>query len=294
VDTNDEPLDIDSTTGEFRFILTVKSSDNINKMSSTTIRLEKNSVEFLNWADEETMFVNTLIDKRFRIYGDAQPTRVRIMQDMGEGKSDIEKVDVTDYLKANSGSEYPYDYECSTQGLKFDSVGDYYVYLEITLDNGQVIRTENKKFIIKPSVWTEITNTNQIETGYVYLIMNVSSDDFAYDNGNYPYVKAVYDESCYFKFEKVGNSYLIQNVSTGEYANINGYTLNMSATNQPSAAQFVLEYNQDGQYFKIGTKVRQYHNYYYYWRQIEGSNTITIATGNSDIMRWKIYKQSIN
>ena len=292
VDVEGEPLSIDSTTGEFRFILTVKSSDNINKQSSTTIRMEKNYVEFLNWADEETLFAGADIDKRFRIYGDSKPTSVKLMQVVGGDDSDVEIKDLTSMLQSNSGSEYACDYNCSTQGLKFTTTGTYDVYLKIMLENGQVINSGVKRFIIQGTQWVEVTSVSQLNTTDVYLIMNVSSDDFAYDNGNDLYVKAVHDESCYFKLEGGNGTYLIKNVKTLDYANVSGYTLYISATSSNSASKFVFEYNSTG--FKIGTKLRDYHNYYYYWRQIEGSSKVTIATGDSEIMRWKIYKQNTN
>ena len=291
-DTESNPLSVEQTTGEFRFILSVKSVDNINKMSSTTVRLEKNHVEFLNWVEEETMFAGTAINKIFRIFGDSRPVKVEIWQ-KGEGENpDILLEDVTGNLQSNLGSDYPFDYNCTTQGLQFSTEGQYQVYLKITLENGQVMNSVLRTFIINQAQWVEVTDLNDITDSGEYLIMNVSSDDFAYDNGNNVYVKAVFDDACYFAIKKSGTDYLIQNKQTGQYANVSGYSLYMNATSSSEASKFVLEYDDDGGYFKIGNQLRSYHNYYYYWRQIEGSNQVTIATGDSDIMRWKIYKKN--
>ena len=218
--------------------------------------------------------------------------KLSLQKGSGEG-NDTRLLGVTVNLQQNSGSEYPYDYNCSTQGLSFNNEGTTYdVYLKITLENGQVIITELKKFIIKETEWVEVTCLNDINDRGVYLIMNVMSDGFAYDNGNQLGAKAKSDESCYFSFENEGSNYLIKNISTGNYANISGYSLNINANNENSASEFVLQYNETDKYFKIGTKLRQYHTYYYYWRQIEGANNITITTGDSNVMRWKIYKLS--
>ena len=97
------------------------------------------------------------------------------------------------------------------------------------------------------------------------------------------------DEECFLKFDKSDDDYLIQNLYTHDYANINKTTLYINASQQGSAAKFFLEYNNG--YFKIGTKISgKTRNYY--WRQTVRSSEITIATGDSNVMRWKIYKQS--
>ena len=287
-DTIGERLDIDDTTGEFRFILTVKSADNINKMSSTTIRLEKMNIEFLNWEDEETFFAGTDIDKRFRIYGDSEITSVQIMQKGASGDQAL----MTVSMQANSGSDYAYDYNGSTKGLKFNAAGTYEVYLKIILKNGQELLSETKTFDIRASEWTEVTSLNQLNDADEYLIMNVTSGGYAYDNGTYPYAKAVYDASCYFKlFKQNGSNYKIQNISTGDYANTNTYILMMSA-DEGDATQFVIEYNATYHYFTFRVKVKASQ---YYWQQIQGADQITLSSYRNDlpeIMRWKIYKKA--
>ena len=291
-DANGDGLNIDvaSTTGEFRFILTVKSSDNINKMSSTTIRLSKNYVEFLNWEDTETLFAETDIDKRFRIYGDSNPFKVEIMQ-VGSGQQEDKSLrDVTDNLQSNSGSDYPYDYNCSTQGLRFDSAGTYEVYLKIQLENGQVLLTDRKTLQIKASEWDEVKSLQEITNKGEYLIMNVSTDDFAYDNGDRLYAKAVSDSECSFKFVNNNNNYTIQNTSTSDYVT---YSKGYLVTNANSATNFAIAYD-DGGYFKISYRSG---NRTYYWRQVNSAGEITAATvsNNGDFpenMRWKIYKKS--
>lgn len=294
-DANGDELNIDvaSTTGEFRFILTVKSSDNINKMSSTTIRLSKNYVEFLNWEDTETLFAETDIDKRFRIYGDSSPVKVEIMQ-VGSGQQeDISLLDVTDNLQSNSGSDYPYDYNCSTQGLRFDRAGTYEVYLKIQLENGQVLLTDHKILEIKASEWVEVKSLQEITGDGEYLIMNVSTDDFAYDNGDRLYAKAVSDSKCYFKFVNNNNNYKIQNTSTTHYVTYSQGYLRITTTNANSATNFAIAYD-DGGYFKISYRSG---NRTYYWRQVNSAGEITAAavSNNGDFpenMRWKIYKKS--
>ena len=283
-DKSGNPLNIDETTGEFRFILTVKSSDNINKMSSTTIRLEKTNIQYLNWEDVETFFAGTDIDKRFRIYGDAEIKEVHIMNESDKSLQ-------TATIQASSGSDYPYDYTCSTKGLKFNDAGTYKVYLKVVLQNNQELRFGPKTFEIKKSEWIEITSLNQINDTDEYLIMNVTSGGYAYDNGEYPYTKAESGSECYFKFKQSGNSYMIKNVP-GNYANTSTYTLKMSA-DEGSAAKFTLAYTaEDGGYFTISIKVRVSQ---YYWQQIQGSNQITLSSYRNElpeIMRWKIYKKA--
>lgn len=292
-DEDGNSLDLDSTTGELRFILTVKSEDNINKQSSTTIRLQKNYVEFLNWADKETLFANTDIDKSFRIYGDSEPEKVEIMQVGKDGQADQLKKDVTEYLQKNSGSEYPYDYNCSTAGLTFSSEGEYDVYLKITLANGQELISDTKKLIIEAQQWVEVTSVSDLNSTGTYLIMNVNSDDFAYDNGSNIQAKAVYDETCYFSFSGSGSSFKIKNTSSGEYAGYNSGYLIISGTNQNSASSFTIAYT-DG-YFKISYK-SGYRTYY--WQQASSPGEVTLATTYSTSfpanMRWKIYKKSTN
>ena len=129
--------------------------------------------------------------------------------------------------------------------------------------------------------------------------MNVNSDDFAYDNGVQLYAKAVYDDACYFKFETSGNNFLIKNISSTNYVNLNSYSIQINATTSSSAAEFVLEYySQDGGFFKIGTKVKKNHTYYYYWQQVNSPGVININTDRDNLhpqpQRWKIYKKSSN
>ena len=291
-------IDVDSTKGEFRFILTVKSQDNIYKQSSTTIRLEKNYVEFLNWENTETFFAGSYINKRFRIYGDSEPERVEIWQKGAEGNDDTQISDVTIESQSNTGSEYSFDSNYSISGLKFDNEGTYTVYLKIILENGQTIITGNKVFVIEQPQWTEATSMDHIISGNMYLIMNVSTEDYAYDGGDKPMAKATYnnDHLCHFIFEKVENenSYYIKNDNTGHYANVSRNTLYMNAP-ATSATKFVIEYNATGNYFRISTKIGTRD---YYWRQSNTSSTIDMGTGtgqnNTTALRWKIYKRSSN
>ena len=289
-------LNFDDATGEFRFILRVKSADNINRMSSTTITIQKNYVEFLNWADEELLFTGTDIDKRFRIYGDSQPTGVTAFWKK-EDDTVSDPIILTGNLQVNQSSTYQYDYTCTTSGLKFDTPGNYYVYLLITLNNGQVIETEPKKIIIEhkeQSSLTEVTSLDDIDNNGIYVIMNVFSDDFVYDapvGDPYIYADAVLNDYSYFKIITKNNQYYIKNVKTGHYANVyNTYTLQMDKASENDATKFDLLYDNTGKYFTIRTKPK---SSYQYWQQAQGNTRLNITSNavNPDYIHWKIYKQ---
>lgn len=280
-----EDVDINNTTGEFRFILTVKSDKNINKMSSTTIRLEKTNIEFLDWENEETYFARTAINERFRIFGDSAVKEVRILYDDQEHGGAI--------IQQNNGSEYPYDYTCSTNNLTFANEDTYEVSLKVILQNDDELTFGPRTFEIKASEWIEVTELKDLgETGE-YLIMNVASGSYVYGDGEYSYTKAVFDEKCYFQFINKGNSYWIKSVYNGQYAKTKStYLLSITATNTSGNTPVGFTIVKDGEYFKISYKPKAST---YYWQQTPGSAQVTLSSSSQAVfpeyMLWKIYKK---
>ena len=296
-------LNVFNTTGEIRFILRVKSKDHINSMSSTTTKVQSNEIEFLNWADEETFFANTEIQKNFRVYGDSEPTGVKIFQKGSNSSDDTELLGITFTKGSNLGGDYKYNFQYSMKGLKYSDPGKYTIYLKITLANGQELISQDKKFIIAPSAWEEVTNIDQ-EGTYEYLIMNVNSDMFAYDNGTYLNVKAVSDATCLFEIVKSeDNKYTIKNKNTNNYVRREKYELKADI-NEPeiktnSDSYFYINYisgTQSSQgYFEITIKNR---TTTYYWQQTDGNSIININSSSSNtrptILRWKIFRKPVS
>lgn len=278
-------LNLGTTTGQFRFMLHVKSEDNINKTSSTTITLLENDLIFQRWNTmDSTVFAGDNIDRQVRIIGVTTPTKVEMIKVTPNG-TESSPIDITSGLSPNSTPEYPVDYLCSTEGLSFSNKGWNYVYFCVTYESGNVVtyNTENRhKKWFKVVSLTQITNTSAITDGSDYVIRNNNTNGYLYDNGNSiaPTSTISYNPLFFFNFENTGSGYKIKNKSTGDYVRRNNNTLNMSETNQNNATTFSLTV-QNGNLFRI-------HEGSSYWGlQRANSSEVSIRNNYRD---WIIYK----
>ena len=284
------PLNIENTTGEFRFILHVKSEDNINRISSTTISIAKNYVDFTGWEDNQETYLNSSVNKTFRIYGDSEPQKI-LMIKVAPDDSESTGVDIIEQKTENSGSQYNSDYNVSTSGLKFTQLGENKVYFIITFENGQIIETEKKTFNVKEPVGpVKITDLSQLDDNKMYLIQSVSNNGYAYDNGTYMNVSQSYNDNNLFRIIKSGNQYIVYNIQSADYVNLDNRTLKIETGNESSAAKFTLEGNNG--VFKLGIKVRANHNYLSYWQLNNNGNISVNANNDNANQQWYIYEVS--
>jgi hypothetical protein len=279
-------LDLGTTTGQFRFMLHVKSEDNINKTSSTTISLLENDLIFQRWNTmDSTVFAGDNIDRQVRIIGVTTPTKVEMITVAPDG-TESSPIDITSGLSPNSTPEYPVDYLCSTNGkLSFSDKGWNHVYFRVTYESGNEVTyntPDRYKKWFKVVSLTQITNTSAITDGSDYVIRNNNTNGYLYDNGNRiaPTSTISYNPLFFFNFENTGSGYKIKNKSTRDYVRRNNNTLNMSETNQNNATTFSLTV-QNGNLFRI-------HEGSSYWGlQRANSSEVSIRNNYRD---WIIYK----
>lgn len=290
-DSEGNTIDLNSTTGQFRFMLHVKSDDNINKTSSTTITLLENDLIFQRWNTmDSTVFAGDNIDRQVRIIGVTTPTKVEMIINGNE----LSPIDITSGLSPNSSPEYPVDYLCSTNGeLSFSEKGWNHVYFRVTYESGNVVEytADRYKKWFKIVSLTQITNTNDITNGSDYVIRNNNTNGYLYDNGNRiaPSSTISYNPLFFFNFENTGSGYKIKNKSTGDYVRRDDNTLNMSETNQNNATTFSLTVN--GNLFRIGYEEPSYWGgSISYWWVFQRANSAEVSSRNQTNRRdWIIY-----
>lgn len=293
-DSEGNTIELNSTTGQFRFILHVKSEDNINKTSSTTITLLENDLIFQRWNTmDSTVFADENIDRQVRIIGVTKPIKVEMIRVMPD-HTELDPIDITSGLSPNSSPEYPVDYLCSTEGLSFSNKGWNYVYFRVTYESGNVVtyNTEKRhKKWFKVVSLTQITNTSAITDGSDYVIRNNNTNGYLYDNGNRiaPSSTISYNKLFFFNFENTGSGYKIKNKSTGDYVRKDDNTLNMSETNQNNATTFSLTVN--GNLFRIGNEESSYWGgSISYWWVFQRANSAEVSSRNQTNRRdWIIY-----
>ncbi len=277
---------LSETTGNFRFILHVKSKDNINKISSTTIRIATNSVTFHEWKQQDsTVIIGEPIERKFRVTGDSRHSKVEMIQVDPSG-IESSPIDITSYVSP-AGDAAVYDYYYHTNNLlKFSTKGWNSVYFIITFGNGDVITTEKRWFkvagISKES--SPVTDVKDISHEKYYVIENVQHDNyFLYDYGSYMRANTTIDVTKPFKFIDNGdNTFKIQNMHTGDYVNRSGSDIYITAQTETAATAFTLTYSDST--FKI-------HVNNSYWRlQYNNWNVTSRNSNNNNQTRWRIYE----
>lgn len=282
--TNDK-IKFDETTGTFRFMLNVKTADNINKIASAPITIGKNYVEFVDWDALPTVLPKQQINRTIKIYGDHIPVKVLMFK-----YTEQEGIDITANLKQSSTSDYKYSYTCTTDGfLTFDTSGDHKVKFKITFENNGILETEEKTISV---CQLEIINTSTFSQEEYYIIENADFEDsYVYDNGYYMKTKASPDYSTLFKIIPSGNKYKIQNVSSQNYVSVSAGLNDASLpiyTNNANATPFELTYANNA--FTIKGTVTSGTFYWNLTNTSSNLNGIKNTTGNTN---WKIYKVTL-
>lgn len=279
-------IDITTTTGEFRFILYVKTEDNVNKMSSTTIKLADNSVDLEPWRDdEEKYFVGEPVLQQFRIYGDSRPVKVEMIVNNNESSS----VNITSNLSVINGSEYTYDYYCSTSGLVFNTVGTHNVHFKVTFESGEEITTESKDIIVSGISINQLSSVSSISPEKYYVIQNSGTSRYVYDGGTNISTSQAVTFNNLFRFEEIRSGvYKISSVATSDYVHApSNYTLNMTEKSLSAATEFTVVKNSN--YFNIYLTSRS--GAKYHWRQQNNNSNISLnSSANNDNARWIIYE----
>ena len=292
-------VDLTKTTGTFRFVLHVKSADNINKISSTSISLSNNHIGFETWNQtDSTVFIGEPISKQVRIYGDSKPTKVEMFKHKPD-ETEEGPIDITSNLSVVSGSVYAFDYLCSTNGLSFDDKGWNYVYFQVTYESGETVTyntdKRHKKWFkaVGISLSGPIT-TASFDTNKSYIIKNSSNSTggYLFDNGSSMNTNTVdgYDYSHMFRIIRSGSGYKIYNISTSDYVtqsrNGSRRTLNITQKAESSATVFTIESPNNNNNNNNGFLI--YNSNYYWYRN---NNIVTISNSDSgDTRRWLIYE----
>lgn len=289
-------VDPSSTTGQFRFMLHVKSEDKINKTSSTTITLLENDLIFQRWNTmDSTVFAGDNIDRQLRIIGVTKPIKVEMIK-VAPNKTESSPIDITSGLSPNSTPEYPVDYLCSTNGkLSFSDRGWNYVYFKVTYESGNWVTyntADRYKKWFKVVSLKQIDNTSDITEESDYVIRNNDTKGYLYDNGNRiaPSSTISYNSLFFFNFVKKGSGYKIKNKSTEDYVIRNNNTLNISDKDTDNATEFSLTKN--GNLFWIEYAERSYWgSISYYWWVLQNKNSTEVSSRNQTNRRdWFIYQ----
>lgn len=284
-------INFNETTGTFRFMLNVKTADNINKMASAPITIGKNYVKFVDWDAQPVVLPKQQINRTIKIYGDMQPVKVLMYTDSGQSG-----IDITANLKQSSTSDYKYSYTCTTDGfLKFDTSGDHKVKFKITFENNGILETEEKTISV---CQLNLINTEDYEfkADEYYIIENADyTDYYVYDNGFYMKTKTSPDYSTLFKIiPGQGTTYKIQNVSSQNYVSIGAGNNNAAMyiyTNAANATEFTLKYSNNS--FTIKGTVS---SGIFYWNLSninDNLNGVENTNGNNNHINWKIYKVTL-
>lgn len=285
---NESPVDLKQTTGNFRFFIEVKTVDNINRISSTSITLSDNNIGFESWLQQDsTLFIGQSVNREIRLYGDATPVTVQMIKGI-KGGTESDTIDITVQLRNYTGnSTYQRDYLLSIDNISFDTKGWNYVYFKVTYDNGAtVIYNSNKDkrwFKVTGMTLRTITDVDEISDQANYVIKNNGIQQYLYDNGDYMKSDATPDYNNLFKFIASGSGYKIQNVNSGHYVSLTWSTLYINATNINSVSDFNISINN-------GTTLI-YRNNRYYWNLANESSDVNTRNNTSGgNTAWTIYE----
>jgi|GEM_PF-2251285 len=292
-----EKIDLSETTGQFRFVLHVKSSDNINKISSTTISLANNNIGFQKWNElDSTIFIGEPAIREVRLYGESRPTKVEMFK-VKPDKSEEGPIDITaNKVSENTGSSFPYDHFYSTNEVSFSDKGWNYVYFRVTYESGETVtyntNEHHKKWfkVVGIQLGDELT-TAPSDLNANYVIENVNGG-YVYDNGTNMSISNTYNYSNFFKFVSSDGGYKICNVQSTDFVVIttswNSASLNITQDVESAASVFSIgSYNNNGFLISIRPGWTTY-----YWNK--NNNNVRASTNNNNNSRWKIRKVTID
>ena len=163
------------------------------------------------------------------------------------------------------------------------------VYFIITFDNddNKKLTTETKSFIVSQSTEPSlITELNSISSEKKYIIQNVKTGKYAFDNGEDLGTSLNYNETNLFNIIKSGNYYIFKNIQSEDYVNLEYRTLRIETKLENSAAKFTLTLENENS-FRISIKPTIST---YYWQEGDSNIYINSAATIADERLWKIYE----
>lgn len=277
---------VETTTGVFRFVLTVQNELGVSRIASTNVVVDDNSMDFTYWQmqddndfDAQLPLVGKNISRAVRIYGNAEPTMVT-----------INGVDVTSTKYSRANSTYAHDayYGIGTNfgsitssgNMSFTTRGYHEVVIEATYADGTVLR-ETREITVWGLTLIPKSDTNFTEGSY-YVFNNTAYDNtFLYDNGSHLAAENLTQPLYRSLFYISGNS--IHNVATGDYCT--GYNNVQIEASANSGTQYQFTYN--GSSFEIFYQYSSYRSYY--WKQTSATVT-NVSRYESGNCYWNIYE----
>lgn len=289
--TDETNIDAGKTTGDFRFVLQVKTTDNINKISSTTIVLAKNTVDFSvdNW-DANEVLVGQPVNKQFRIFGDSRPQQVE-MEIYDPSGTPVSTVDITSALRPVDGSSYTFDYLCSTAGLSFATKGWNNVVFKVTFESGEILTTEAKYFKVGGLVAVPITSKNQLNTTDYYLIQNQLSLGYVYDAGAKLKTSASYDYSNLFRLDGSNGAFKVINVLTSAYPIVDAWANNIDVkTTTTGSERDICTFDYSSEHFTISMSPRYGASKYWRFYSTYSDYIHPFSDAKDNTKWWNIYR----
>ena len=289
---DDGIVNLEETTGTFRFILNVKTVDNINKMSSTTITLARNYIDFESWKQvDSTVYIGQPITREFRLYGESEPEQVLmvpvITTDNGNTYTAGTGIDITNEYRSLSTSTWKIDRVYSTAGLlSFANKGWNYVYIQVKYKSGETVKysstADRRWFKVVGMNLTQMTLDDSFDSQEMYVIQHNSNNGYLYDQGAYLAAETACDYNNLFRFVANGSNYRIQNVGSGDYVvyTSRNAALSIAQKAESSATWFGLQCNNNN-LFRI---------YYNNRSWILNNINSNVNTSNSASYVWKIFE----
>jgi len=280
-----EYIDINETTGNFRFILHVKTTDNINKITSTTITIANNQFVFPEkyWGNNTdsypTAFTQEPIDKDFMILASEKVSKV-----------EINSVEIVANESEDPGDYgYNYVYMCSTEGLSFNSTGWHPITITATFVNGDTFSETRYIKVGTLNVSSTPVSSVDFDSNKYYVIQN-SNNGYVYDAGNGLRATSNVNNTNLFRIISSDGRYKIKNVYTGDYIFSDGYSSSVSpAVTEGEASVYTIEGNNSPFTITItlsGSKR--------YWRQNNNSSNVSLALSDGTNRKWKFYEVTQN
>lgn len=290
-------IDIEQTTGNFRFILHVKSEDNINRISSTTITKAANYIGFGNWDNNNEVYVGEPITREFNLYGSSTPTKVEMIPVRNNGSGDYsigESIDITEQYRSLQSSEYNIDRIYSTSDLlSYSNKGWNGVYFKVTYANGEVTEYKTEGFVKWFKVYGIAANqANSItDAGNKIYMIKHYNHGYLYDNGTNLNNTSNYSYTNFFRLVPDNSNYKVQNLQSADYATVSSVNFSMQLTitekSANSATSFTFSPNNSNLY-----NIFNYPNYYRYsWRMQNKNADVSLERSNDNYV-WQLYEVS--
>ena len=295
---DDGTVNLEETTGTFRFILNVKTKDNINKMSSTTITWARNYIDFESWKQvDSTVYIGQPITREFRLYGESEPEQVLmvpvITTDNGVTYTAGTGIDITNEYRSLSTSTWKIDRVYSTAGLlSFANKGWNYVYIQVKYKSGETVEysapADMRWFKVVGMKLTQVTSVS-FDSQNMYVIQHNSNNGYLYDQGAYLAAEIAYDYNNLFRFVANSGNYRIQNVGSGDYVvyTSRNAALSIAQKAESSATGFGLQVNNNLFRIIYDTWTDRY------WNLNNINSNVNTSTSNDSYV-WKIFEVGVD